>query len=109
MSVDRLREHASSSRSSGPTRGTEIAVGNLQSLVGAERAASLGIKATAPSAADLALSGDNATQLAADLAAWRRYRDANPFLRPSIYDREQASIERGRALDQNLPTPPKAE
>lgn len=33
-----------------------------------------------------------------DRQAFEMYRDANPFLRLSIYDRHHEAIERGRAL-----------
>lgn len=44
-----------------------------------------------------------------DRIAFEQYRDANPFKRAALYDKNQDAIERGRAISQSPVAPPSAE
>jgi hypothetical protein len=74
----------------------------IRGLVGAERAAVIGIGAPAQAATPTATAPDLAGA-AADLRAWREYSTASPFRRSAIYRHYGDAIERGRVLDTGLP------
>jgi hypothetical protein len=68
-----------------------------------ERLARVGVKP--PEAVALTMPADLATA-AADVEAWRAYRDASPEARIRLLYSNAEAIERGRALDARLPAEP---